>query len=117
MIKYNFNQFKNTGVGLSKTCFKKIFSILENITDDIISLCHQCKEPSNTHTNCINQACHILFIQCENCSKKYTDCCSKNCSDFIKLPKEEQKRLFKKGEVKFTAQKSNSIKPKLYKLN
>ena len=89
----------------------------ENITDDIISLCHQCKEPSNTHTNCINQACHILFIQCENCSKKYTDCCSKNCSDFIKLPKEEQKRLFKKGKVKFTAQKSNSIKPKLYKLS
>jgi hypothetical protein len=36
------------------------------------------------------------------------------CSDFIKLPKEEQKKLFKKGTVKFTAQKSSKIKPKLY---
>jgi UPF0176 protein len=88
----------------------------EKITDDIISLCHQCKEPADTHTNCINQACHILFIQCEICLKEYNNCCSKNCSDFIKLPKEEQKKLFKAGEVKFTAQKSKSIKPKLYKL-
>ena len=36
----------------------------ERITDDVISECHQCKEPSDNHTNCVNQACHILFIQC-----------------------------------------------------
>ena len=89
----------------------------EKITDDIISLCHQCKKPADTHTNCINQACHILFIQCKICSKKYNNCCSINCSDFIKLPKEEQKKLFKEEKVKFTAQKSNSIKPKLYELS
>ena len=89
----------------------------EKITDDIISLCHQCKEPADTHTNCINQACHILFIQCTSCSKEYNNCCSTNCSDFIKLPKEEQKKLFKEGKVKFTAQKSKSIKPKLYELS
>ena len=89
----------------------------EKITDDIISLCHQCKEPADTHTNCINQACHILFIQCKACSKKYNNCCSNQCSSFIELPKEEQKKLFKQGKIKFTAQKSDSIKPKLYKLD
>ena len=82
----------------------------------IISICHQCKKPANTHTNCVNQACHILFIQCKLCSKKYDNCCSEDCADFIKLPNEDQKNLFKKGKVKFTAQKSKSIKPKLYKL-
>jgi len=87
----------------------------ENITNDIISNCHQCKNPSNNHTNCINQACHILFIQCEKCYKKYNNCCSLKCSEFIKLTKKEQKELFKNGNVKFTAQKSSSIKPKLYK--
>ena len=89
----------------------------EKITDDIISLCHQCKKPADTHTNCINQACHILFIQCVKCSEKYDGCCSKECSDFISLPKEKQKDLFKSGKVKFAAQKSNKIKPKLYKIS
>ena len=85
----------------------------EKVTDDIISNCHQCDNPADSHTNCLNQACHILFIQCSKCEKKYKGCCSKECSDFIKLPKEIQKDLFKKGEVKFTAQKSDKIKPKL----
>ena len=88
----------------------------ERITEDIIGTCHQCNSESDVHTNCINQACHILFIQCGKCSKKYNRCCSLECADFIKLPKEEQKVMFKSGKVKFTAQKSNSIKPKLYKV-
>ena len=87
----------------------------ENITDDVISNCHQCKTPSNNHTNCNNQACHILFIQCEECYKKYNNCCSIECSDFIKLNRKEQKKLFKSGNVKFTAQKSTRIKPKICK--
>jgi len=88
----------------------------EKITDDVISSCHQCENPADSHTNCLNQACHILFIQCSKCEKKYTGCCSKECSDFIKLPKDVQKKLFKKGEVNFTAQKSDKIKPKLNEL-
>ena len=88
----------------------------EKITDDIISSCHQCNKPADKHTNCKNQACHILFIQCKICSEKYNYCCSKECFEFIKLPKEEQKILFKSGNIKFTAQKSTKIKPKLYQL-
>ena len=88
----------------------------ERVTEDIISRCHQCKRETDKHTNCINQACHILFIQCKECFVKYKGCCSVECTDFIQLSKEEQKIIFKKGKVKFTAQISKSVKPKLYKL-
>ena len=85
----------------------------ERITDSIIGSCHQCEKRADSHTNCANQACHILFIQCQECSKQYSKCCSIECSDFIKLPKDEQRAIFKDGKVKFTAQKSHKIKPKL----
>ena len=88
----------------------------ERITDDILSNCHQCQKSSDIHTNCVNQACHILFIQCENCSQKYNGCCSKECCDFIKLPQDKQKKLFKSGKFVFNAQKSKRVKPKLYKI-
>ena len=88
----------------------------ERVTDDIISACHQCGATSDEHANCTNQACHILFIQCKLCSEKYNGCCSIECSDFIELPQDEQKRVFKEGNIEFTAQKSKSIKPKLYKV-
>ena len=88
----------------------------ERITDDIISKCHQCKNLCDTHTDCLNQACHILFIQCEKCYKKYNGCCSDKCKEFNLLPKDQQKKLFKSGKYKFTAQLSDKIKPKLYEL-
>ena len=71
------------------------FRMGEKITDDIISNCHQCEKKCDEHTNCENQCCHILFIQCKKCNKKYNGCCSTQCSNFIQLPKDEQKR-FKK---------------------
>tara|TARA_B100000029_G_scaffold429941_1_gene440623 strand:+ start:511 stop:1551 length:1041 start_codon:yes stop_codon:yes gene_type:complete len=88
----------------------------EKITSDIISLCHQCDNSCDEHTNCRNQSCHILFIQCQSCKSNYNGCCSKQCSDFTQLPKEKQKELFKSGKIKFTAQKSREIKPKLKKI-
>lgn len=89
----------------------------ENITDDVISYCHQCGNPSNQHLDCENQACHILFIQCEDCAEKYKNCCSKKCADFILLPKYEQNRIFKEGKIKFTAQISGNIKPRLNEMD
>ena len=88
----------------------------EKITNDILSKCHICNSPCDIHVNCLNQACHILFIQCFACAKKYQECCSKKCSDFIQLPRDKQKKLFKTGKIKFNAQKSNKIKPRLYEL-
>jgi UPF0176 protein len=65
----------------------------EKITDDVISNCHQCGEPCNVHVNCENQACHLLFIQCESCSTKMDTCCSTACQEINSLPYEEQKEL------------------------
>ncbi len=62
----------------------------ERITEDVISKCHQCGATCDTHINCANDACHILFIQCESCAEKYTNCCSQKCSDFTQLPEEQQ---------------------------
>jgi UPF0176 protein len=67
----------------------------ERITDDIISNCHQCGKPADTHLNCVNQACHLLFIQCDECAEKFNKCCSNECKDFIALPEEQQKELRK----------------------
>jgi UPF0176 protein len=67
----------------------------EKITDDIIAKCHQCGKPADTHTNCVNSGCHLLFIQCEECAKDYNGTCSKECKDIIALPEEVQKELRK----------------------
>ncbi|MBK9936905.1 MAG: rhodanese-related sulfurtransferase [Chitinophagaceae bacterium] len=63
----------------------------ERVTDEIISNCHQCGKPADTHVNCVNDACHLLFIQCDECKTKMEGTCSKECFDFIHLPAEEQK--------------------------
>jgi len=67
----------------------------ERITDDIIAICHQCGKPADTHTNCKNSGCHLLFIQCDECAEKFEGCCSKACLEFIYLPEDEQKKLRK----------------------
>ena len=86
----------------------------ERITDDIISKCHQCGNSSDTHTDCLNQACHILFIQCEKCREKFDGCCSLECQDFAALPLEEQ-RILRKDPNKVVSKTRNSIsgKPRL----
>ncbi|MFN5912117.1 MAG: sulfurtransferase, partial [Bacteroidota bacterium] len=70
----------------------------ERITEDVISVCHQCGAPADVHTNCINDACHLLFIQCEECKTKMENCCSDECQHVIHLPEEEQKAM-RKGKV------------------
>ena len=67
----------------------------EKITDDIIAHCHQCGKAADTHTNCKNDGCHLLFIQCEDCAKKYEGCCCPECQETIHLPAERRKELRK----------------------
>jgi UPF0176 protein len=69
--------------------------MVERISDDVIAHCHQCGEPFDVHTNCANTACHLLFIQCEKCSKAFKGCCSEACKQIVELPEEEQKVLRK----------------------
>jgi UPF0176 protein len=67
----------------------------ERISDDVISNCHQCGAPCDTHVNCANEACHLLFIQCEDCQEKMNTCCSDKCKEIASLPFEAQKELRK----------------------
>lgn len=71
----------------------------ERISDEVIAHCHQCGKACDTHVNCANEACHLLFIQCEECAEKMDDCCSVDCKEVHALPYEEQKRLRKGKEV------------------
>jgi UPF0176 protein len=67
----------------------------ERISDDIIAQCHQCGAACDTHVNCLNEACHLLFIQCESCSEKMNHCCSDACKEIIALPEAKQRALRK----------------------
>lgn len=71
----------------------------ERISEDVIAVCHQCGSPADTHVNCANDACHLLFIQCRDCEEKMQGCCSPDCQEVHNLPAEEQKRL-RAGKVK-----------------
>ena len=101
LISNNFkdvNQLKGGSVNYAhKVNEKKIISkyigknfvfddrLGERITSDIISSCHQCDNKSDSHTNCANNLCHLLFIQCEDCKSLYKGCCSKECFNYIIL--------------------------------
>lgn len=92
----------------------------ERITDDIVSVCHQCGSPADTHTNCLNEACHLLFIQCDSCKEKLENCCSVECMEVNRLPQEVQKEMrkgldrsnmiFKKGRSEKLLFKANNDK-------
>lgn len=55
----------------------------EKISDDIISVCKQCNQPSDNYVNCIFNLCHLLFIQCYNCRINFKNCCSSYCMNHI----------------------------------
>lgn len=60
----------------------------ESIDGQVIARCHQCGNPADTHTNCANVDCHILFIQCSDCAKEYEGCCSRECMELNRIPVE-----------------------------
>ncbi len=75
----------------------------ERVSAEIVSRCHQCGDLCDTHRNCANDACHILFIQCPKCAEKYHQSCSPQCADFLQLPEKERfekrKTMIFKGSV------------------
>lgn len=71
----------------------------ERIKEDILSECHQCGKPCDTHVNCKNDDCHLLFIQCPECAEKMNGCCTPQCMHIAALPIEQQREL-RKGRVK-----------------
>ena len=67
----------------------------ERISKDVIANCHQCGAACDTHVNCKNEACHLLFIQCPSCQEQMQQCCSEACQEIVNLPEEKQKALRK----------------------
>ena len=91
----------------------------ERISDEVISNCHQCGVACDTHVNCANEACHLLFIQCDACAEAMEHCCSDECVEITHLSIEAQKalrsgkhnsnKIFKKGRSeKLKFQKGNT---------
>ena len=89
----------------------------ERVSDEIVSNCHQCGAPCDTHVNCANESCHLLFIQCDDCKKQMNNCCSDECKEINALPYDEQKLLRKgKGNSNQIFKKGRSTKLK-YKID
>lgn len=122
IIKYA-NDCKNNGIENKFIGKNFVFDERrgERITEDIIAVCHQCGNPADVHTNCSNEACHLLFIQCEACKLKFQNCCSVECQSITHLPIDEQKalrkgvdngnKIFKKGRSTKLKFKLNQEKP------
>ncbi|MDE1474836.1 rhodanese-related sulfurtransferase [Xenorhabdus bovienii] len=63
----------------------------ERISEDVIAHCHQCGTACDSHINCKNDGCHLLFIQCLSCAERFEECCSDICREEMKLTEEEQR--------------------------
>ena len=87
----------------------------ESVDGQIISRCHQCGKPADTHTNCANNDCHLLFIQCDDCKSKYEGCCCDDCKSVIQLPLEDRKKLRVQHHQKYADSKifKSRLRPKL----
>lgn len=81
----------------------------ERISPEVIAACHQCGAPCDAHTNCANDACHLLFIQCPSCRDQYDGCCSSLCQEFYALPEDDQ--AAKRGTIVFNGTQFSKSKP------
>lgn len=84
----------------------------ERITDEIVSQCHQCGKPCDNHTNCENDGCHLLFIQCDGCKAAMENCCSTECQEIIHMSLVDQVKLrrgLKNGNKIFRKGKSDKL--------
>ena len=111
------NQIKEVGIESQFKGKNFVFDdrLGEKITEDIISKCHQCGAPCDTHTNCKNDGCHLLFIQCPSCAETYAGCCTQACTGIVHLPEEKQIELRKgidKGQQIFNKSKQR-LRPRL----
>ena len=91
----------------------------ETIDGQVISHCHQCGKPADTHVNCANNDCHLLFIQCSECAEKHDKCCSEECAAIIKLPLEARRELRVTNHRKYSGSKiyKSKLSPFLLKAN
>lgn len=91
----------------------------ERISEEVIARCHQCGTPCDTHTNCANDDCHLLFIQCPDCATEYDGCCSNECKTVYQAPEEEKLIYRKKLQKKYADSKifRSRLRPDLRTMN
>ncbi len=73
----------------------------ESVDGKVIAQCHQCGKPCDVHSNCANDLCHLLFIQCLECAEHYEKCCSAECRDRKSISPTEKLNLRKADSLKF----------------
>ena len=78
----------------------------ESINGDVIAHCHQCGRKCDQHTNCANDLCHILFIQCPDCAARFDACCSDECKTALSAPEEERDLYVQAFQRKFGNRKA-----------
>ncbi len=86
----------------------------ESVDGQIISHCHQCGKPADTHTNCANNDCHLLFIQCAECAQKFNGCCGEECQTIFHLPEDYRKKIRLQHAEKYADNKifKSRLRPK-----
>lgn len=70
----------------------------ERITDDVLGICYQCQQTCDAYTNCLNEQCNTLFIQCTDCKEQYAGCCDAECQAIALLP-EAERAILRKGKA------------------
>ncbi|WP_423127119.1 rhodanese-related sulfurtransferase [Gaoshiqia sp. Z1-71] len=87
----------------------------ESINGEVIAHCHQCGQKCDTHVNCANKLCHILFIQCPECAARYEGCCGDECREVLHTPEEDRYLFVQTFRRKFGNRKAfrKSINQKL----
>ncbi|HAH22686.1 MAG TPA: hypothetical protein DCL77_02790 [Prolixibacteraceae bacterium] len=73
----------------------------ESVNGQVIAHCHQCGNPCDIHTNCANDLCHLLFIQCAECAVKNDRCCSRECSEVKNGTEADKQSYLMKHKRKF----------------
>ncbi len=91
----------------------------ETVDGQVISHCHQCGKAADTHVNCANDDCHLLFIQCSECADKYERCCSDDCREITHLPLETRRGLRLANPKKYAGSKiyKSKLSPLLLHVN
>ncbi len=78
----------------------------ESINGEVIAHCHQCGRKCDTHVNCANNLCHILFIQCPECAARYEGCCGDECREVLHAPQEDRHLFVQTFQRKFGNRKA-----------
>lgn len=86
--------------------------LAERITPDILTECDQCSALVDSYTNCKNELCNLLFIQCSSCAEKFEGCCSEKCVSEKNLPLEERQEIARKIKKSYGSYLTR-LRPKL----